>query len=123
MHDKSPEGSLRRRLLWKLALTTMPLGFHRSWAADPAGATFDAKRYWRGPVWPQMKYLVSRGLAESGYDALAMRLRDDLTTLIARTGFHECFSPVDGAGSGGSDFTWTAAIWLHWASPTARQER
>ncbi len=91
-------------------------------STDPRSEAFDAKRYWRGPLWPVTNYLVSRGLAEAGYDALAARLRDDLATLIAREGFYECFSPVDGTGSGGSDFTWTAAIWLHWASPSARSE-
>ena len=28
--------------------------------------------------------------------------------------------PVDGAAAGGGEFTWTAAIWLTWASPHAK---
>ncbi len=82
---------------------------------DPRHAAFDPLRYWRGPVWAVINFLVARGLEEAGYDQWAMRIRKDTGRLIARTGFFEAFSPIDGAASGGGNFSWTAAIWLAWA--------
>ncbi len=90
-----------------------------SW--DPAADMFDAQRYWCGPVWPQMNYLVSMGLEEQGYDVLAKAIRGDMTALIRQSGFYECFNPVTGDGCLGTDFSWTAAIWLAWASPNRQR--
>lgn len=89
-----------------------------SW--DPAAPLFEAQRYWCGPLWCQVNYMVSRGLAEAGHGALADRVRDDLAAVIAKSGFYECFDPITGAGCIGTDFSWTAALWLAWASPNAR---
>lgn len=90
-----------------------------SW--DPAADMFDPQRYWCGPVWPQMNYLVSMGLAEQGQDALANAVRENMTDLIRQSGFHECFNPITGDGCLGTDFSWTAAIWLAWASPNRQR--
>lgn len=86
-----------------------------SW--DPAHAQFEPQRYWRGPVWPQMNYMIAKGLEEQGFAQLALRLREDMERLIRTSGFWECFNPETGEGCIGSDFSWTAAIWLAWASP------
>jgi len=90
-----------------------------SW--DPADNHFDPQRYWCGPVWPQMNYLVSNGLAEQGHKALADSVRDNLCQLIQQSGFRECFNPITGEGCLGTDFSWTAAIWLAWASPNKQE--
>lgn len=90
-----------------------------SW--DPDAARFDPQRYWCGPVWPQMNYMVSVGLEEQGYTVLANDIRRDMALLIQKSGFYECFNPMTGEGCIGTDFSWTAAIWLAWASPS-RQE-
>jgi hypothetical protein len=58
--------------------------------------------------------MIGVGLAEAGHRHWADKVRDDTLGLIARTGFYEAFSPLDGAGSGGDDFSWTAAIYLAW---------
>lgn len=79
---------------------------------DPEDPGFQMIRYWRGPVWAVVNFMIGTGLAEAGYDAEAARMRRDTLALIERNGFYEAFSPVDGTGSGGSDFSWTAAIWL-----------
>ncbi len=79
---------------------------------DPEDPGFQMIRYWRGPVWAVVNYMVGKGLAEAGYDAEAARIRKDTLALIEKNGFYEAFSPVDGTGSGGDDFSWTAAIWL-----------
>jgi len=81
-----------------------------SW--DPDAQGFDPQRYWCGPVWPQMNYIISRGLEEQGYDILADKIRRDLLSLIEQSGFRECFNPLSGEGCLGDDFSWTAAIWL-----------
>jgi len=86
-----------------------------SW--DPDAELFEPQRYWCGPVWPQMNYIIAKGLADQGYDSLASRIRQDMSSLIEKSGFRECFNPMDGAGCIGKDFSWTAAIWLAWASP------
>ncbi len=81
---------------------------------DPGDPGFQMIRYWRGPVWAVVNYMIGTGLAEAGEADRAERVRSDTRALIARNGFYEAFSPVDGTGSGGDDFSWTAAIWLAW---------
>ena len=78
---------------------------------------YDHRRYWRGPIWLVVSYMVARGLAEQGQADWAERIRADSTRLIIRSGFYESFSPETGEGSGGGDFSWTAAMWLAWCGP------
>ena len=83
-----------------------------SW--DPEAPDFEAQRYWCGPLWPQMNYMTSLGLAEQGETELAEKVRNDLCRAIEKSGFWECFNPLTGAGCVGNHFSWTAAIWLSW---------
>ncbi|MEM9335995.1 MAG: hypothetical protein AAGA33_14205, partial [Pseudomonadota bacterium] len=81
---------------------------------DPGDPLFDHIRYWRGPVWIMMNYMAARGFEERGESAWSRRLKSDSRELIERFGFHEAFSPCSGEGTGGTDFSWTAALWLAW---------
>lgn len=92
-----------------------------SW--DPGAPAFESQRYWRGPVWCQMNYMISQGLKDQGESALAEKMRQDLKSLIEISGFYECFDPVSGAGCIGRDFSWTAALWLAWAGPDEAETR
>ena len=84
-------------------------------SSDPGAPGFDARRYWRGPSWPFMNALIAIGLRDTGRMTEYERLRRETAALIAQGGFHEYFDPCDGTPCGGSDFTWTAAVWLAWA--------
>ncbi|MEM0906319.1 MAG: hypothetical protein AAGJ94_03075 [Pseudomonadota bacterium] len=79
---------------------------------DPAAPGFDERRYWRGPVWLVVNWLIGTGLAQRGDIARAERVRRDSRRLVEQSGFYEYFSPLDGAGLGGDAFTWSAAAWL-----------
>ncbi|HEY2619299.1 MAG TPA: trehalase family glycosidase [Acetobacteraceae bacterium] len=78
----------------------------------PDEPRFDALRYWRGPVWAMVNWMIADGLAVAGEAALADTLRTATQGLIATAGFSEYFDPRDGRGIGGADFSWTAAIYL-----------
>jgi len=82
---------------------------------DPADPGFQMVRYWRGPVWAVVNYMIGTGLNEAGDQMRADKVRGDTLALMERNGFYEAYSPIDGSGSGGDDFSWTAAIWLAWA--------
>jgi glycogen debranching enzyme len=86
---------------------------------DPRAPEFEAMRYWRGPTWAILNALIGRGLADMGHGARAETLRQQTADLIGRFGFAEYFDPHSGAPAGGGSFTWTAAVWLAWASPSA----
>jgi hypothetical protein len=88
---------------------------------DPGHPKYEGLRYWRGPVWGIMNMMVGVGLAEAGLAEEAARVRADTARLIAEHGFAEYFDPRDGTPAGGGTFTWTAAIWLGWASPNAEE--
>ncbi|MBF9029675.1 hypothetical protein HKCCE3408_04640 [Rhodobacterales bacterium HKCCE3408] len=88
---------------------------------DPAASEFNPRRYWRGPTWPVVNALIAMGFADAGREAEEARLRRETVELIERGGFFEYFDPLDGTACGGDHFTWTAAIWLTWASPNARR--
>ena len=81
-----------------------------SW--DPRHEAFESKRYWRGPVWAVMNYMIATGLEECGQPKLANRVKNDTLQLVENSGFFEYFDPVNGEGLGGPDFTWTAAVQL-----------
>lgn len=81
-----------------------------SW--DPTHPKFESRRYWRGPVWAMMNYMIAMGLEEHEELELASRVRNDTKALISNAGYYEYFDPVTGAGCGGNDFTWTAAVQL-----------
>lgn len=76
---------------------------------------FDSKRYWRGPIWPQMNWLVYHGLKAYGFDALANTAREDFIGLVQKFGFHEYFeaqkalAATSHGGYGGDKFSWTAS--------------
>lgn len=82
---------------------------------DPRGERFEANRYWCGPVWAVVNYMIATGLAEQGAPEWAERIRISTRDLIITGGFAESFNPVAGSGTGGHTFSWTAAMWLAWA--------
>lgn len=81
-----------------------------SW--DPRDKHFESRRYWRGPVWAIMNFMIAKGLNEIGESSMADRIKNDTIALIESAGFNEYFDPHSGEGLGGKKFTWTAAIYL-----------
>lgn len=73
---------------------------------------WEATRYWRGPVWPVLNWLICLGLARAGYDREAAEVRGDTLELIGESGFYEYFHPTSGQPLGADRFSWSAALWL-----------
>jgi glycogen debranching enzyme len=108
-------GSAAQRGRLSAALERMTTSANYLLPSLEAGSrAYDHQRYWRGPVWLVVSYMVAMGLAEAGHGDWAERIRADSARLIAASGFYESFSPETAAGSGGDDFSWTAAMWLAW---------
>ena len=78
----------------------------------PDDPRFEPTLYWRGPIWPVMNWFLYRGLVRYGYLHLARRVRSTLIELPRRSGFWEHYSPTNGRGHGGEQFSWTAALTL-----------
>jgi hypothetical protein len=68
-----------------------PPGVHRD---EPV---FDRRRYWRGPVWPQLAYLVWRAGA---------RIADTTSAGALTSGLAEYWDPDDGSGLGAVPQSW-----------------
>lgn len=77
---------------------------------DRLAPGYSPRRYWRGPVWIQMNWLLMHGLMQYGYTEHAAQLRQAIVDLPALSGFREYFDPETGAGCGAEDFSWTAAL-------------
>jgi glycogen debranching enzyme len=73
---------------------------------------FDEKRYWRGPVWLVMNWMIARGFDRHGRYDLGELIDRASAKAVSTSGFREYFSPLSGAGLGGETFSWTAAIYL-----------
>jgi Trehalase len=83
-------------------------------STSPEDTRFEPRRYWRGPVWAVVNFMIGQGFTESDATVIGQRIRHDTATLISRAGFCEYFDPLDGQGLGGTDFSWTAAVALAW---------
>lgn len=71
---------------------------------------FDGKRYWQGPTWVNMTWLVIDGLERYGYKDHAGALRDSVIDMAKQHGIAEYYGPETGEPLGADDFSWTAAL-------------
>jgi hypothetical protein len=79
---------------------------------DRTATDFDPLRYWRGPTWININWLLRRGMQYHGFIGEAEDLRMAMMRLVLRSGHFEYFQPVTGEGIGAADFSWTAALSL-----------
>ncbi|RTE53691.1 glycoside hydrolase [Arenibacter aquaticus] len=83
---------------------------------DPTNERFNPRKYWRGPVWINMNWLLYYGLKRYGFMETAQRIKDDSIELIERDGFYEYFDcrkdtgEENRKGYGGGNFSWSAAL-------------
>jgi hypothetical protein len=91
-----------------------PSGDVRHWVTTTAKTerTWEARRYWRGPVWIIMNWFVMEGLKRYDYGDLVETIRQDTLSLIEAGGFREYYDARDGSGCGSTDFSWSAALTL-----------
>jgi Mannosylglycerate hydrolase MGH1-like glycoside hydrolase domain len=84
---------------------------------------FDERRYWRGPVWINTNWLLWSGLRQHGHAELAAEIATSSLRLVAKSGFHEYFDPLDGRGFGTDAFGWTAALTIDHIERLDERER
>ncbi len=73
---------------------------------------FDPERYWQGPSWVNMNWLIIDGLRRYGYKDHADALAETTIDMVQRSGFAEYFDPITGEPLGAQNFSWTAALIL-----------
>jgi glycogen debranching enzyme len=85
---------------------------------DPTNERYNPKKYWRGPVWINLNWMLYYGLLEYGYKDIAQRIKSDSIELLEKAGFYEYFDARKtvynkvNKGYGGSDFSWSTALYL-----------
>jgi glycogen debranching enzyme len=87
---------------------------YRLTSASKSIDVWDPRRYWRGPVWILLNWLVYHGLENYGYELEAVKLREDSLALMSKSGFREYYDPRNGTGCGSEKFSWSAALALDW---------
>jgi len=78
---------------------------------------YSPRRYWCGPVWIQMNWIIAEGLRRYGFVAQADTLIRDSLALMEQSDFREYYDPRDGSGCGATDFCWSAALALEMTAP------
>jgi hypothetical protein len=81
-------------------------------STPPESLAFEALRYWRGPVWAVVNWMIADGFARAGDAARAQQIFAATRGAIEQAGFGENFDPLTGTPGGGGTFSWTAAIYL-----------
>lgn len=77
----------------------------------PINSTFfDPIKYWQGPVWININWLIIEGLERYGFNDEATLLRNKSLELVAMSGMNEYFDPITGHPEGAPNFSWTAAL-------------
>ncbi|HUA13448.1 MAG TPA: trehalase family glycosidase [Candidatus Sulfotelmatobacter sp.] len=78
----------------------------------PESVWFNRQRYWQGPTWLNMNWLIIDGLKRYGLKEQAKMLRDKTIKMVEQAGFWEYFDPISGEGLGAENFSWTAALFV-----------
>jgi hypothetical protein len=85
-------------------------------STSPGTPGFQARTYWRGPVWPMFNWLMWWGLRFQGLDREAEALRQANLHLLRRpeSRFAEYLEPYTSEPLGSIDQSWTAALTIDW---------
>ncbi|MEL6535617.1 MAG: trehalase family glycosidase [Bacteroidota bacterium] len=81
---------------------------------DPRQPQYEPKKYWRGPIWVNMNYMIWKGLLRYGKTAEADSLKSRTLEMVERYGLVEYY-PADtqeATGYGAEDFSWSASLVL-----------
>ena len=81
-------------------------------STSPEELAFHPRRYWRGPVWPVINWLLWRALRRNGERERAEDLRRASLKQLESEGFGEYFDPYTGEPLGSISQSWTAAVAL-----------
>tara|TARA_B100000579_G_scaffold430905_1_gene445099 strand:- start:1966 stop:3279 length:1314 start_codon:yes stop_codon:yes gene_type:complete len=81
-------------------------------STSPFDPKYEPQRYWRGPIWPHVNWMICEGLKDYGHNDLSQKIRMQTLELISKLGFHEYYHPTGESGFGGDSFSWTAAVYL-----------
>jgi hypothetical protein len=76
------------------------------------GPAFEPERYWRGPIWLNVNWLVALGLDRYSVPEAAAGLRSATLELAGRGDLNEYFDPRTGHPLGATRFSWSAALAL-----------
>jgi hypothetical protein len=79
-------------------------------STPPDEPGFDPVKYWRGPAWVNINWMLTQGLRSLGLQAEASELRVATLDLVSRSGCSEYYHAYTGEALGGGDFSWTAAL-------------
>ncbi|UTW11217.1 alpha,alpha-trehalase [Marinobacterium rhizophilum] len=83
-------------------------------STHPDSETFEPQRYWRGPSWLHINWMIALGLEAYQMPERAEQLKQVSEACLENGDFWEYYNSVTGEGCGGGEFSWTAAIALHW---------
>lgn len=70
--------------------------------------TFEPRRYWRGPAWPQLTYLLWLATSKDVETSVRSSLVRSMVTGAVRSGFAEYWEPEAGDPLGAVPQSWTA---------------
>lgn len=71
---------------------------------------YDEHKYWQGPTWININWLIIDGLKRYGFDKEAEHIKNQSLKLVASSGSYEYFSAKNGSPAGAKNFSWTAAL-------------
>ena len=83
---------------------------------------FQPMRYWQGPTWLNINWLVIDGLKRYGFDDHAAALTDLSLEMVQKSGFAEYFDPITGEPLGTDNFSWTAALAIDLFETAAKEQ-
>lgn len=96
-----------------VGLLKSPRQFGLSWpvpSVPRSSPFFNPVKYWQGPSWININWLIIDGLQRYGFAKESEVLRAKTLRMIGNHGLSEYFNPLTGAPAGATNFSWTAAL-------------
>jgi neutral trehalase len=82
---------------------------------------FSNKKYWRGPIWLNLNWLLYNGLDHYGHRPYDDKIKETIVKLCKDEGFYEYYDPGTGEGYGSNEFSWSASLLIDILAPGTKQ--